>query len=363
MKDQKCLLIAILGTEVKAAFMTQKNFSFLLALVLQLCWVECSRAAGLSGFTAALDLRLDKDSFREDEAISGMIRFKLVAPASWPLAEKPTVLLNGPQLVLDSDEKLFAVPTEIHFDGRIANPTMIGHSYEIPFKISAANEFMTNFPISARSFRVFSRGQHQLTARIQSPEWTEIWSAPPGGVYPELAGTFTSRPQIVSIDKSASLEIQHQQLVEVLEHTEDSKKEEFARFFYAQGRITRTDLLQLLTKSTGQAKGRLVELYKRYGGALRDLTLFERPQTKVVLDEHTNAPFFLKLISGENVRFVYSGAAMHNVNGIGHNYVANADNGAHSLIAPAEPGIYRVVCDIHSTPWGWVLVVSNSETK
>ena len=314
------------------------------------------RGADSTGFSAVLNVQLDKKSFLENEPVSGAIRFKLAAPASWPVREKPTVVTYGPIVTIEADSNLSAVPTETYFDPQIANPVKIGHQYEIRFKIAGAAGFLTNVQRSTRPISVFTLGQHHLSVRITSPERKSLWSSPPGGLTADWTGTFVSEREAFSVSAANCIHLKRPELLAAIEQSQDSDKESFAKFFHARGHILTPDLLPIITKSEGTAKGRLAEFYQSLGGPLKELTFFEHPQGKVILDDHTAAPFFLKLAVNENVRFVYSGSALHNVNGIGHNYVANADKSDHVLRTPGQAGLYRVVCDIHSSTWGWVLI-------
>jgi len=320
------------------------------------CTLSAS-AATPSSFSADLTVQLDKKSFLEDEPISGVIRFKLRAPASWPVSEKPTVAMHGPSVTVDPDANLPAIPMDTHLDSQIANPVKIGNLYEIRFKIAGADGFLTNVPRSVRSTPMFALGQHRLSVRIASPEWKSPWNSPPGGLRADWTGIFDSEPQMFAVSSADCSPLKHSEILAAIESSHNTHKESFTRFFHTRGQIFTPDLPRIIAKSEGSAKGSLVELYKSSGGPLKDLMFFQHPEGSVTLDDHTNAPFFLRLAPKEVVRFVYAGPATvnHNVNGLEQNYTTLAKPEKVTR-APAQLGLYRMVCDIHSSPWGWVLV-------
>jgi len=317
-----------------------------------------SHAADSSAFSATIALQLDKPAFAENESISGVIRFRLTAPSNWPLHEKPSVIMNGPHVSLDTEDDLSVVPIESRFDSVLTNPVKLGHDYIFRFQTVPSASFVTNVQRAARSIPVFAQGRYRLLARITSPELKSPWNSPPGGLRADWTGTFVSESQTVVISSAGCSSLKRPEILAAIESSYGEQRESLTKFFHAKGQILTADLPEIISKAEGWTKGRLAEFYKSAGGGIKGLSFFEHPRGNVNLNGHTNAPFFLKLAPKEEVRFVYVGPSTvnHNVNGLEQNYTTLAKP-LKITRAPAAPGLYRMVCDIHSTPWGWVLVV------
>ena len=340
--------------------MTRSNGTTLLVLTaLELLALSCWGQQTNQGLTAELTVALEKQSFRENDEVTGSIRFQLLAPKDWPIAQKPTVNLNGPQLNLVFDPEFAALPTAMEFGQAITNPVRIGQRYEIPFKVSL-NAEVKRLLSAGKSTRSFNLGQHSVQAEVHSPAWAS-WHPPPNNLYPELVASFASTRQQFSIEAAGCEELKHQDLLQAMRDADEGWKLYLASFFLIRGKLRPEEILPGMSDFRPETKGRLAHLYSKYGGSPKQLTFFQRVRGQVLLDDHTNAPFFLRLDPKENVRFVCQGSAMHNVNGIDHNYVLGADirEREKEVRAPAQPGVYRVVCDIHSSPWGWILIDSD----
>lgn len=330
--------------------------SLLILTTLHFLTFACQGQETNQGFKAELTVELKRQSFGEVGEITGTIRFRLLAPGGWPVAEKPTIVLNGPQVNLVFDMEFSALPTGMEFERPLVNPVRIGQLYEIPFKVGMNVEIKRLLP-KDRSFPAFSLGKHFVQAEVHSRRWMS-WTSPPNNQSPELVASFTSAQQTFSVEASGCDELKRQDILKSIDAADDDWKLNLASFFLLRGKLGPDDLLPVMDAVRLETKGRLAQLYAAQGGAFKKLKFFGRPTGQVILDQHTNAPFFLRVAPKEEVRFVYAGPATvnHNVNGLEQNYTTLAKPEKVTR-APAQPGLYKMVCDIHSIPWGWVLVV------
>lgn len=280
---------------------------------------------------ADLKVDLDKKDFTQAEDVSGTITITLRWTKDSLRRDKPTVLMNGPQVSLQVEPSLRCHwgPIIQEFTPFLENPVKIGQAYALRFKIAAGPTLRGSLGVSGKHVASFTAGTYSLRAKVASP-----WSH--SGLTPEPE----SHCEFISERKEVAVTPEPGKIV------------------------SKEDLLVALEKAGPIAKSYLVCYYESMGQPLRDLKCFEKPKQPHSI-AHEAAPLFLEVRPGEEVRFMTKPPAK-DISRAG--CVINDEAGSFSALnnpeimlrAPKEEGLYKLTCNIHhdkSGPLGWLLVL------
>src|SRR5258708_21008398 len=216
---------------------------------------------------ADLSVEMDKNSFTQAEDVSGTVTLTLHWAKDSPLRDRPTVLMNGPQVSLqvESSPRWGLIVDE--FSPPLEHPVKVGQSYTLRFKISAVPGLKKHLAAAENHIASFAAGTYAIRARVTS-----------------LASHSEFRPEWVNAD-----------------FLSDQKK--FGVTAEVKKILSKEDLLRALEKADPTAKSDLVCYYESMGHPLRDLTFFERPKLPQSI-VHQAPPMFLEVQPGEEVRCV-----------------------------------------------------------
>ncbi|MCZ6602004.1 MAG: hypothetical protein O6952_03250 [Planctomycetota bacterium] len=304
-----------------------------------------------------LSVELSSEAVQTTEEIRGRILLRVVEPADGPGDSSTLYGMNGPRARIEIDlAGVQATVLKATLQGPVPNPIRAGRTYEVPFRIGIDPELAQLVKDAETPLALFHPGTFSLRATIEGagmhsmprypqnsePIVAEIESDVVRGTIADGKGRHLSREDVLAVMENASPDLQ----VSLVRH--------YSRELVLGAR----DLIHVMgAVGAGKARGKMAVNYASLGHPLDDLPFFEPMPQRWVLHHEEGKFVFFAARPGQETTIENGSNEAHNLNGWYFNKLLapKAISGGPSL--PKEPGVYEFKCDVHGTPFGWVLVL------
>lgn len=270
--------------------------------------------------------RLDKEAWSQAEDITGAVTVTLRWPKHSPHTDRAVIGMGRPDVSLGYRpgqgpwELLHITITPEDPPGRDG---VIGKPYRHAFRIAPSKRLDDLSRAVGKRIALFEPGKRTLQLGVQSA--TPSWNSPVASEVPYSA-TIEAPFTVVAAPEAV---------------------------------ISARDLLktEALTKADRFTQGLMAEYCHARGVSFDEIPFLAPLRGPLVLAGHDGKPFLCLVEPSQVVELqVEAGAGSHNFHPQGGINIMLGPGSAFNFRAPAQPAMYRVLCDIHHTTLGWFFV-------